>query len=513
MTKRTKICLAVAVFMVACVASGYASDGDDLDNYRWRVEGNWWFAHPSGHFGLQSGNNYFDINRDFGFGNYSTFTGKVDWRFGHKHHFLLNVTPNNNSRTVILSREIVFEGQTFPVNARVTASVNKLNIAPGYQYDIIRRDHGFLGLEVDFNLVRTTGKLSAAANVGSVGAAFSASNTLWAPLPAVGPVFRWYPLHDSNRLSVEGSARGMPFFGYGNFVASRANVNVGLNKHLALRAGYEMGSRLSIHGTSDQIAVRLTDRGPTAGLEYSFGEAPPKREHIASTQPGNWHVDWIPLYLWFSGLKGNLGAGGYVAPVDASFSDIFKQLNIGLMTSLDMRRKRVGVFTDLIFMSLSSDQKTTPIGGGAYSGFTANAKQLIVDPELYVRLLDSSRGSVDAIGGGRFWHLNNSLDLLPGTLAGATAGQTQNWVDPVLGARFRLNLNKGWFAELKGDAGGFGVGSQSTWQINSAVGKEFKKRYSLRLGYRYMSVDYTNGAFLYDVHMSGLVAGFGIRLK
>jgi hypothetical protein len=26
-------------------------------------------------------------------------------------------------------------------------------------------------------------------------------------------------------------------------------------------------------------------------------------------------------------------------------------------------------------------------------------------------------------------------------------------------------------------------------------------------------VDYTNGGFLYDTHMSGLLAGFNIRLK
>jgi hypothetical protein len=63
-------------------------------------------------------------------------------------------------------------------------------------------------------------------------------------------------------------------------------------------------------------------------------------------------------------------------------------------------------------MSLSSDQKTTLIPT-SYGGFTANAKQLIVDPEVYVRLVDSPRGSIDAIGGGRFWHLNNSLDLFP----------------------------------------------------------------------------------------------------
>ena len=94
-----------------------------------------------------------------------------------------------------------------------------------------------------------------------------------------------------------------------------------------------------------------------------------------------------------------------------------------------------------------------------------------------------------------------------------TVGQTQNWVDPVLGARFRLNLNKGLFLNLKGDAGGFGVGSQLTYQIYAGAGKEFKKRYAAFLGYRYLYVDYSSGGFLYRVHMSGLVTGFNIRFK
>jgi hypothetical protein len=191
---------------------------------------------------------------------------------------------------------------------------------------------------------------------------------------------------------------------------------------------------------------------------------------------------------------------------------VLKQLNIGLMTNLDVRRKRIGLATDLIFMSLSSDQKTTPIGN-AFSGFTANAKDVIVQPEAYGRVLESDRGSIDALGGVRFWRLDNSLSLLQGTLPPTNVGQTQSWVDPTIGARFRLNLPKGCFANLKGDAGGFGAGSELSWQVYAGVGKEFKKKYSALLGYRYLFVDYKNGGFLYDVHMSGLIVGFGIHFK
>jgi hypothetical protein len=77
----------------------------------------------------------------------------------------------------------------------------------------------------------------------------------------------------------------------------------------------------------------------------------------------------------------------------------------------------------------------------------------------------------------------------------------------------RLNANKGIFFNVYGDAGGFGVGSQLTYQIYAGLGKEFKTKYAVMLGYRYLYVDYTNGGFLYNVHMSGLQAGFNIKFK
>ena len=508
-----KILIAV-LFCLAALPRALAQDANDLDNYKWRIDGDWWFSHPSGYFGVNKSNNYFDVNRDFGFGSYSTFTGKLDWHFAHKHHFLLVGTPNSTSKTDTLGRTIMFGGQTFNIGTSVVASVDAINIAPGYQYDIIRRDHGYLGLEIDFNFIKTTGKLALAGSVNGTGGVVSGSKSFWAPLPDVGPVFRWYPLHDSNRLSVGGSFRGMPFFGYGNYMTARADVGVGLTQHLNVRGGYEMGSRLSIHGTADQIAVQLTHKGPTAGIEFSWGQSPPKKVNNPNALPSDWHVDWIPVYLWFTGLHGNVGANGTVVPVNVSFSQAIQQLNIGLLTNLDVRRKRIGVDTDLIFMSLSSDQKTTPVGPAPkYVGFQANSKELIVDPELYLRLIDNGKGSIDAIGGGRFWDLNNSLNLYPPNGSTVTAGQTQQWVDPVLGARFRLNANKGIFFNLKGDAGGFGVGSQLTYQIYAGMGKEFKQRYSVLLGYRYLYVDYTSGGFVYDVHMNGLLTGFNIHFN
>jgi hypothetical protein len=182
------------------------------------------------------------------------------------------------------------------------------------------------------------------------------------------------------------------------------------------------------------------------------------------------------------------------------------------MTALDVRKNRVGVLTDFEYVHLSSDEISTPFGV-LYSSAHTDSQQYILDPEVYGRVYESQKGYVDAFGGIRYWHLRSNLDLRPGLLPAFHASDSRDWVDPLMGARFRVNLKKGWFAMLKGDAGGFGVGSQVTWQIYTGVGKEFKQKYSMFLGYRRLSVDYRDAGFVYDIDMNGALLGFAVRFK
>jgi hypothetical protein len=247
-----------------------AQETGDLDAYKWRATGAWWFSHPTGSFHASTDLVSFDFNKDFHFGDYSTFSGSLDWHFKRKHHLILLVNPIYSSKTATMTEDITFQGVTYHVGASVSADLNSLSFMPGYQYDIIRRRQGYLGIVAALNLLDTKGSLTGTGTLNNVSATYTSSASVLAPLPIVGPKARWYPMHDSDRFSLDGAFQGMYFFGYGNFIYTHGSAQVKLHKNLSLKAGYQMGTRFTVHGKADQVGLRLTQQGPVAGLEASW---------------------------------------------------------------------------------------------------------------------------------------------------------------------------------------------------------------------------------------------------
>jgi hypothetical protein len=266
---RNPIKTVVLVSLFLFVAPLARAGEEDLDAYTWRVSAFWWFSQPSGYYKDTSGNT-FDLQRDFGFPYYSTFSGTLDWRFKRKHHLIFGVSPIESSHSASLTRAITFQGDTYNVGTQVTADIHSFSFAPGYQWDFIRRDHGYLGLLVQINLLDSTASLTGAVAVNDQSVTRTASGSRLAPLPILGLHGRWYPMHDSNRLALEGQFQGMYFFGYGDFYSAKATAGVRVVSSLRLTAGYQLGTRLSLHGSSDEIGIRLTQKGAVVGIEGSW---------------------------------------------------------------------------------------------------------------------------------------------------------------------------------------------------------------------------------------------------
>jgi len=262
--------------VIVGVSSLYASDppdGEDFDAYKLKFLGVWFYTQPTGTFTGTGGRGFFDFQKDVGFNSYSTFTIDVDWKFTRKNHLLLSVTPFDRTKSFFASRTIDFQNQTFTAGLGVDANLHVIGYAPGYQYDIMRRKRGHLGIRVQLDIFDIQGSLTAAAQVvnGTPVLSRRAHGELTAPLPVAGPDVRFYLTKNSNRLFVTGNVLGMYFFGYGNFISTLDTLGFSATKHLNIRAGYQLGQRLNVNNNANtRIGISLTQKGPVVGVEVPF---------------------------------------------------------------------------------------------------------------------------------------------------------------------------------------------------------------------------------------------------
>ena len=93
------------------------------------------------------------------------------------------------------------------------------------------------------------------------------------------------------------------------------------------------------------------------------------------------------------------------------------------------------------------------------------------------------------------------------------ASGSQQWVDPIVGMRGQVNLTRVLFLTCAADVGGFGVGSQITWNTTASVGVNFTRQVFGEIGYRYLYTDYSNSSgFLFKGSEYGGFLGIGIKL-
>jgi hypothetical protein len=282
MNKRLSTSFA-AIALLALLSSAsplhsQAVSQEEFDSYKLRIDTDWFYVNPSGQLraqtnGTQDTGAPIDFSKDLGFSTYSTFYGKVDWHFKRKQHLYIALAPFNISHQRVLTRTFTFQGQTFNAGIATSASLNTFFIAPGYEYDFIRRKRGHLGLAAQFNLFNTKAKVNSVAGVasdtGTAQAAKSAQGSLFSPVPVLGPAFRFY-VTNSPKVFVDGNLFGMYLFGYGNYISTAGIVGINFSKHFAATAGYTLASKLNVNTAKDRIGLDATDKGVVVGLQTSF---------------------------------------------------------------------------------------------------------------------------------------------------------------------------------------------------------------------------------------------------
>ena len=219
----------------------------------------------------------------------------------------------------------------------------------------------------------------------------------------------------------------------------------------------------------------------------------------------------VVLYGIGASIDGKAGIGSVTADVDVGFDDILDNLEFGAMAAYRGERGRFAVVADLIFMAL--EQKKNGLGPFGGTQAKVEADQLIVELDGSWALTER----LDAYAGLRYWELDTELDVAGGGPLGETlsADMTEDWVDPIVGLRYVAPISEHWDFIVRGDIGGFGVGSDFTWHASAFATWQVSEHGSLLFGYRHMDVDYDDGSgssrFRWDVAEGGPTVGFAWR--
>ncbi|MCP4385278.1 MAG: hypothetical protein GY798_28355 [Hyphomicrobiales bacterium] len=279
----------------------------------------------------------------------------------------------------------------------------------------------------------------------------------------------------------------------------------------------------SISTVCGLVAAAAMAVGITGGTASSADLSEPRVVDfsIVDEDPATaWEFD-LALYAWLTSINGQIKSAGEKIDIDVGFIDLVEESDylIPLMGYMELRNGRFSLFADGFYteskFSKSGVKEKTLIGDAKLK---LKAKGSLVQTIAFAELgatYEVARGpgpagstaTLDLLAGARYWYfqsetkfkLNPKLNLKrlgltkEGNFAVSKTGEL-DWIDPVIGARVRKEFDGAGALTFLGDIGGFGVGSEFTWQAfagysgNLYVGPT--TTVGGMIGYRAMSFDY-----------------------
>ncbi len=247
-------------------------------------------------------------------------------------------------------------------------------------------------------------------------------------------------------------------------------------------------------------AVAILLGGPCAALP---AQAQDQQGSVDPPRAG-WQIQLTP-YVWASGVGGRIVpfSGGPDISFEQSFSEVMEDLDAAFFLAGSARRGKLVFGGDLTYAASSRAGLVAP-GVDA----SAELKQTSLTLLAGYSVVQTPETVVDVMGGLRAWWIETSVAV---PAAGVATSPSKSFVDPVLALRATFRLAPRWSMTLYGDVGGFGVGSDSTWQAVAAASYGIRDNTFLSVGWRHLNVDYRDGGTIVEVDQTGPVIGLTWR--
>ena len=232
----------------------------------------------------------------------------------------------------------------------------------------------------------------------------------------------------------------------------------------------------------------------------------------------------VAPYLWAVGMNGDVGVAGIKTSVNDSFIDIMQDSDsvMAFMGDFSASKGPWSFFVSPTWAKLGSDDESFgPIKADVTETIT------IIGFGMKYRLAEWSLADMpggspawanqkftfDLLAGGRYTHLKIELDFK----RIGSRDKSKDWVDPFVGAVTQIGLTDKLSFRVRGDVGGFGVGSDVTLNGVGLLGykvRPFGLDGTLAAGYRALYQDYTDGSgrnkFTWNMTLHGPVLGLAV---
>ena len=113
------------------------------------------------------------------------------------------------------------------------------------------------------------------------------------------------------------------------------------------------------------------------------------------------------------------------------------------------------------------------------------------------------RDAVDRVVNATKAQIANQLALRLDKSFSQTLSKDDYWFDPYVGLRSRYNFNKTYYTAVRGEIGGFGVGADLMWEVETCVGINLTHCIFTEIGYRALGGNFEKNDFRFDVVMHG----------
>lgn len=219
----------------------------------------------------------------------------------------------------------------------------------------------------------------------------------------------------------------------------------------------------------------------------------------------------LTIYGWLPAVDGDVTASSSGDSASASFdaADLLDSLDFAAFATGELRHGRFGLIVDTVYTALSNS-KTAP--GPFATRVDGDVTLLLVTAAGAWRFYQTQASFVDLLAGFRFNYADLGISThrdAPRPISRSVSGN-QAWLDPLIGIRIGTAVTERISLQAFADIGGFGMGSELTYEFYLGASYAFSPRTRLEIGYRFLAIDYSADRAKVDIQLHGPTLGLAV---